>query len=63
MAWWEQAVIGLVAALAVWWSLPGIRAALERARGAERRDWGGVLLPVGLVALFVLLLIALVRRG
>jgi hypothetical protein len=62
MAWWQQALLGLIAVLVVWWSLPGIRAALARSRQAEHKDWRGALLPIGLVVLFVLLLIALVRR-
>lgn len=61
MVWWQQAVLGLVVVLVLWWTLPGVKAALERSRRAEERDWRGVLLPVGLVVLFVLLLIALVR--
>jgi predicted MFS family arabinose efflux permease len=61
MAWWQQVLLGLLAALVLWWSLPGIKAALEQSRRAEQRDWRGVLLPVGVVLVFVLLLIALVR--
>lgn len=61
MAWWQQALLGLVAVLVLWWSLPGIKAALEQSRRAEQRDWRGALLPVGVVLVFVLLLIALVR--
>jgi predicted MFS family arabinose efflux permease len=63
MAWWQQAVLALVVVLVLWWTLPGVKAALERSRRAERKDWRGVLLPVGLVVVFVLLLIALVRGG
>jgi predicted MFS family arabinose efflux permease len=61
MAWWQQAVLALVVVLVLWWTLPGVKAALERSRRAERKDWRGVLLPVGLVVVFVMLLIALVR--
>lgn len=61
MAWWQQAVLAIVVLLVLWWTLPGVKAALERSRRAEQRDWRGVLLPVGAVVIFVLLLIALVR--
>lgn len=61
MTWWQQVVLAGVILLVLWWTLPGVKAALERSRQAERRDWRGVLLPVGVVVLFVLLLIALVR--
>lgn len=63
MAWWQQALLGLLVLLVLWWTLPGVKAALERSRQAERKDWRGVLLPVGLVVVFVLVLIALVRGG
>ncbi len=61
MTWWQQVVLAGVVLLVLWWTLPGVKAALERSRQAERRDWRGVLLPVGVVVIFVLLLIALVR--
>jgi len=63
MAWWQQVFLALVIVLVLWWTLPGVKAALERSRQAEQKDWRGVLLPVGLVVVFVLLLIALVRSG
>lgn len=61
MAWWQQLLLALVLVLVLWWTLPGIKTALERSRNAEAKDWRGVLLPVGIVVVFVLLLIALVR--
>ncbi len=61
MTWWQQAVLALVVVLVLWWTLPGVKAALEKGRRADRRDWRGVVLPVGAVVIFVLLLIALVR--
>ena len=61
MTGWQQVVLVGVVLLVLWWTLPGVKAALERSRQAERRDWRGVLLPVGVVVIFVLLLIALVR--
>lgn len=49
-------MIGLIALLLVFWFSPGIKASLERSKQAEA-DWGAVLIPLGLVALFVFFLI------
>jgi hypothetical protein len=61
MALWEQILVGVLVLLLLLWFRPGIRAALRQSRDAKSRDWSGVIFPVGLVVLFVLLLIALVR--
>jgi predicted small integral membrane protein len=58
---WEKILLGITAMLVLLWFLPGIKAAGERSRQAEQRDWRGVLIPIGLVVLLVLLLISLVR--
>jgi hypothetical protein len=60
METWEMVLTGIAAMLLVLWLRPGIRNAIERSRQAAERDWGAVLLPLGLVILFVVLLIALV---
>ena len=39
---------------------PGVKAALEQSRQAEK-DWKGALIPIGLVVLFVILLIAMAK--
>ena len=59
-AWWEILLGGLVAVLLILWFRPGVKAALERSRTAKK-DWPAVLVPLGLVVLFVLLLIQMVR--
>lgn len=61
MAVWEQILVGILVVLLLLWARPGIRAALKQGREAGERDWGGVLFAIGLVVLFVLLLIMLVR--
>ena len=58
--WWEILLGGLAAVLVVLWFRPGIRAAIERSRTAQK-DWPAALIPLALVVLFVLLLIASVR--
>ncbi len=56
----EAVVAGILVALVILWFRPGLKAAMERSRKAEK-DWPAVLLPLGLVVLFVILLIALAR--
>jgi hypothetical protein len=60
-AWWEILLGGMVAVLLILWFRPGIKAAIERSRTAKK-DWPAALIPLGLVVLFVLLLIQLVRK-
>lgn len=57
-ATWEMLVIGALALLIVLWFRPGIRSQLARSREAPAR-WGDVVLPLGLVVLFVVFLIML----
>jgi len=59
-AWWEILLGGLMAALVILWFRPGLKAAIERSR-TTKKDWPAVLIPLGLVLLFVLLLIQMVR--
>ena len=58
---WEQALIAVVTVLVVLWFRPGLKVALEQSRQAQHKDWQSLLLPLGLVILFVLLLIALAQ--
>ncbi|MFP4130549.1 MAG: hypothetical protein ACOCUJ_02645 [Thiohalospira sp.] len=59
MATWEQILLGVAAVLILLFFFPGAKRMLEESREKEK-DWRGVLLPLGLVVLFVLLLISLV---
>jgi len=59
-AWWEILLGGVMAVLVILWFRPGIKATIERSRVAKK-DWPAALIPLGLVALFVLLLIQWVR--
>ncbi len=60
MELWEQILLGGLAILLIFLFRPGIKAALERSRQAEK-DWKGALIPIGLVVVFVVLLIAMAR--
>ncbi|GAB4355947.1 MAG: hypothetical protein Kow006_22740 [Gammaproteobacteria bacterium] len=59
METWEQLLIGALVAVMLFFWWPGIKATMERSREAEK-DWPGLLIPLGVVVLFVLLLIAMV---
>ncbi len=56
---WESLLLGVMALLLIFWFRPGIKAAMQRSSEAES-DWPAVILPLGLVILFVIFLIAMV---
>ncbi len=58
---WEIIGLGALAVFVIFWFRPGLKAALAQSRTAEK-DWKGALIPLGLVVLFLILLIAVVRR-
>jgi hypothetical protein len=57
METWEKLIIGVFALLILFWFFPGIRPMLEKSKDAPK-DWAGVLIPVGLVVLFIIFLIS-----
>ena len=57
---WEMIAIGAVVLLVLFLFRPGLKQAFKQSQEAKNKDWGGVLLPIGLVVLFVILLISLV---
>ena len=59
---WENIFLGALALLVIFWMRPGIKAALEKSKTAQS-DWPGLLIPLALVALFVLFLISMVKSG
>ncbi|WP_424946735.1 hypothetical protein [Candidatus Spongiihabitans sp.] len=54
---WEKLMIGVFALIIIFWFFPGIKATLEKSRQAPK-DWGGALIPIGLVVLFILFLVS-----
>ena len=56
---WEKVAIGIFMVLLMFWVFPRIKPQLEQDRNAPK-DWAGVLIPIGLVALFVIFLISTV---
>lgn len=57
---WENLLLGTVALLVIFWMQPGIKAALEKSKTAKA-DWLGLLVPLAIVALFVLFLVSMVK--
>jgi hypothetical protein len=56
---WELIAIGAVVLLVLLWFRPGLKEAFKRSAEATEKDWGSVLLPLGLVILFVIVLVSL----
>lgn len=57
---WQVLLFGAAALLIIFIFKPGIKTAFQQSKEAENKDWMGLLLPIGVVVLFVLLLISLV---
>ena len=58
---WEKLLLGVGVILIILWFRPGIKATWKRSQEAKDKDWKGLLMPIGMVVLFVLLLIVMVR--
>jgi hypothetical protein len=60
MELWQKIGLGLIAAAALLFLLPGALRARKQDRKATADDWKGVLIPIALVIGFVVLLILMV---
>ena len=56
MELWEQLLIGVFAVICILWFGPGVKKMLKQSQEAEK-DWPAVLIPIGLVVLFVVFLV------
>lgn len=56
---WESILLGAMVLLVIFWFRPGIKATWEQSKNAES-DWGSLVLPLGMVILFVVFLIMVV---
>lgn len=56
---WEMIAIGAVVLVVLFLIRPGLKQAFKQSREATNKDWAGLILPIGLVILFVILLISL----
>jgi hypothetical protein len=55
----ESIVLGALAILLLFWMQPGIKAAMTRSKQATA-DWPSLIVPIGMVVIFVLFLIVMV---
>ncbi|MCQ8104289.1 hypothetical protein NP590_09240 [Methylomonas sp. SURF-2] len=55
----ETVILGALTILLLFWLQPGLKAAIARGKQAPS-DWQSVILPLGLVVMFVIFLIAMV---
>ena len=62
MVLWQKVLLGVGVLLIVLWFRPGIKAAWKKSQEAENKDWGSLLLPIGMVVIFVVFLILMVRN-
>ena len=60
MSTFEMIMLGAIALGVLFWVGPGIKGALQQSRDAENKDWGGVLVPIIIVVIFVFFLIQMV---
>lgn len=56
---WEMIAIGAVVLVVLFLIRPGLKQAFKQSKEATNKDWAGLILPIGLVILFVILLISL----
>lgn len=56
---WENLLLGAMALGVIFWMKPGIKSSFKIGKNAES-DWMGVLVPIGLVVMFVIFLISMV---
>ena len=59
MGLWEKILLGVLVLLVLLWFRPGIKQAFSERRDASREEWMSVLIPIALVAGFVVLLMML----
>ncbi len=59
MALWEKLLIGVLVVVVLLWFRPGLKAAFRERRQATQAEWLSALIPIALVAAFVVVLILL----
>lgn len=59
---WEKLLLGVLVVLVLLWFRPGLKSAFRDRRKATTQEWMGVLIPIALVAVFVIFLIIMMRR-
>jgi TRAP-type C4-dicarboxylate transport system permease small subunit len=59
MSIWENLLLGVMVLGIIFWMKPGIKSSFQTSKNAQS-DWMGLLLPIGLVVMFVVFLIVMV---
>ena len=59
MTSWESLLLGALVLLVLFWMWPGVKTSITMSKQAEP-DWRGLLVPIGLVIMFVIFLITMV---
>lgn len=57
MADWEKIILGVGALIFIFFYLRGAQSVIEQSRKAENKDWGSVVLILGIVSIFVMVLV------
>ncbi|MGA8261907.1 MAG: hypothetical protein WB783_16975 [Arenicellales bacterium] len=57
---WQLLILGALLILLLFWFAPGLKQAFKMSEQAKNRDWLGALIPIGIVAAFVILLLYIV---
>jgi hypothetical protein len=61
MGFWEKTLMAVTLVVMLVFLAPHAKAMMEESRKAENPDWKGALIPIGMVILFVMFLISMVR--
>lgn len=60
LATWELLILGALVILVLFWITPGLKQAFKQSEEAKNRDWASALIPLAIVAAFVVLLLYIV---
>lgn len=57
---WELLIVGALVLLLLFWFRPGLKQAFKQSQEADNKDWIAALIPLAVVAAFVVLLLYIV---
>lgn len=57
---WQLLILGALVILLLFWFRPGLKQAFKMSQEAKNQDWLGALIPLGIVAVFVILLLYII---
>lgn len=57
---WELLIVGALVLLLLFWFRPGLKQAFKQSQEADNKDWMAALIPLAVVAAFVILLLYIV---